>query len=48
MQLGRKYIPPSTVDAIFKKATKQSKNCFINFNLAVPSTAPPPSPTTGE
>ena len=49
MQLGRKYIPPSTVDAIFKKATNQSKNYIINFNLAVPSTAPPtPSPTTGE
>ena len=43
MQLGRKYIHPSVY---FKKATKQSKNCIINFNLAVPSTAPPPR--TGE
>ena len=39
----------STHPPIFKKATNQSKNYIINFNLAVPSTAPPtPPPTTGE
>ena len=48
MQLSRKYIHPSTVGAIFKKATNQSKNYIINFNLAGPSTAPPLPTTTGE
>ena len=39
-------IHPST--HLFLKKLQSKVNCFINFNLAVPSTAPPPPPTTGE